>query len=154
MTASRGIGKGKGGGRPSLYDPKYNEQAFRLCLLGATDERLAEFFHVSLPTINNWKRDHPKFLTALKEGRDEADAKVSNSLYRRAMGYTHKAVKIFLDRNGRIVRAPYIEHYAPDTTACIFWLKNRQRKNWRNREDDLEVPDGGEVKIVGGLPES
>lgn len=140
------------GGRPSKYDPKFNEQAFKMCLLGADDARLADFFGVTVSTISNWKNDHLGFLEALKEGRDKADALVSKSLYRRAMGYTHKAVKIFLDRNGRIVRAPYIEHYAPDTTACIFWLKNRQRKTWRNREDDPEPPEGPDVKIEGGLP--
>lgn len=133
------------GGRPSRYRAEYSEQAFRLCLLGATDADLAGFFAVSEQTINAWKQAHPKFLESLKAGKDEADANVAKSLYRRALGYSHDAVKIVADaKTGTEHTVPYVEHYPPDTTACIFWLKNRQRTKWRDKQD---VEHSGEVEV-------
>ena len=54
------------GGRPTLYQESYPDQARKLCLLNATDEDLADFFDVSVATISNWKNDHPEFLEAIK----------------------------------------------------------------------------------------
>jgi hypothetical protein len=138
-------------GRPPIYNEKVPKQAFKLCLLGATDMELADFFEVNIDTISQWKLDHVEFSEALKAGKDQADAAVVHSLYRRARGYSHKAVKIFLFE-GKPVIADYIERFPPDTTACIFWLKNRQKKLWRNKEDDEPSPDGRDVTITGGLP--
>lgn len=95
---------------------------------------MADFFEVSETTINNWKQEHPKFLESLKRGKDVADATVTESLYKRANGYKHRAVKIFNGPAGT-VQVPYVEHYPPDTTACIFWLKNRKPDRWRDRQD-------------------
>lgn len=122
-------------GRPSKFDPEYVEQAYKLALLGATDKQLADFWDVSEKTINNWKHDHPDFLQSLKAGKLAADATVSQSLFRRANGYSHDAVKIFNDRETGVTQVPYTEHYPPDTTAAIFWLKNRQPELWRDKID-------------------
>ncbi len=67
-------------GRPTRYKAEYTEQAFKLCLLGATDANLADFFEVSEKTINTWKDAHPEFLQSLKAGKDEADANVGERL--------------------------------------------------------------------------
>jgi len=34
------------------------------------------------------------------------------------------------------LRAPIVEHVPPDVTACIFWLKNRKRAEWRDKPDE------------------
>jgi hypothetical protein len=123
-------------GRPSSYKPEYAEQATKLCKLGATDVELADFFGVSINTIGSWKTQFPDFLVALKAGKDEADNRVERSLYQRATGYTFDAVKIFMPSGAKEpVYAPYREHVAPDTTACIFWLKNRRREEWRDKQE-------------------
>ena len=88
------------GGRPTEYRPEYNEQARKLCLLGATDAQLADFFGVSETTINNWKLAHPEFLESLKAGKEKADALVAHALYHRAIGYKHDAVKILTVADG------------------------------------------------------
>ena len=141
------------GGRPTKYTDKTAKQAFKLCLLGSTEQELADFFEVHIDTIAEWKAVHEEFSDALKKGRSEADAKVTQSLYRRARGYSHKAVKIFL-HEGQPVIVDYIERFPPETTAAIFWLKNRQKKLWRNREDpEPTLPDDeNTVTITGGLP--
>jgi len=121
-------------GRPSKYRPEFVEQAAKLCKLGATDKELADFFEVSESTLNLWKAEHPEFSESLKRGKQHSDDRVEQSLYRRAIGYTHDAVKI-ISAGNQVQEVPYVEHYAPDTTACIFWLKNRRPELWRDKTE-------------------
>jgi transposase len=135
------------GGRPTAYQATYAKQAAKLCGLGATDEDLAEFFEVSIRTIARWKTKHEEFCQALKEGKSEADDRVERSLYQRATGYTHDAEKIF-NNQGEILRAGYREHYPPDTTAAIFWLKNRRPEQWREKQQlEHTGKDGGPIEV-------
>ncbi|HTB63327.1 MAG TPA: hypothetical protein VK737_07025 [Opitutales bacterium] len=133
----------KPNGRPTLYRVEYCRMAFRMCLLGATDAELAIHFGVPESTLNNWKHKHPKFLESIKSGKEEADSKVVESLYARALGYSHNDVDIRTvsvgDGISEIVQTPIIKHYPPDATSLIFWLKNRQGKKWRNSEMELTV---------------
>ena len=124
------------GGRPTSYRPGYVKQAASLCELGATDPDLARAFGVSIRTIAYWKRTHPEFLQALKVGKEVADERVTDSLYQRATGYTYDAVKIFMPAGAKEpVYAKYREHVPPDTTAMIFWLKNRKPDEWRDKHE-------------------
>jgi hypothetical protein len=75
----------------------------------------------------------PEFVAALKLGKKESDERVERSLYNRAIGYSYDAVKIFLPYGSTTpIYAPYVEHVPPDTTAAIFWLKNRDPARWRD----------------------
>ena len=121
-------------GRPTDYRAEYAEQAEKLCLLGATDIQLADFFGVSEQTINAWKHAFPKFLESLKDGKENADNAVVRSLYRRATGYEFESEKVFCVE-GSIVRAPIREFVPPSDTAMIFWLKNRKPKEWRDKQE-------------------
>jgi len=96
-------------GRPTKYKTEYAERVMDYCLLGATNEELARIFEVNVSTIDKWIRDIPEFSSAVKDGREDADAKVSQSLYRTAL--------------------------AGNTTAQIFWLKNRRRLEWREKHE-------------------
>lgn len=126
------------GGRPTAFKDEYIEQVEKLCKLGSTDKEIADFFNVCEATINNWKITYPAFLESLKRGKLLADAEVAQKLYHRAIGYTHKDTK-FATHEGQITDCKeYDKHYAPDATAAIFWLKNRQPDKWRDkREVDL-----------------
>lgn len=121
------------GGQPTKYNPEYAEQAAKLCKLGATDDDLADFFEVSRQTIHNWQAAHQEFFDALKVGKAEADDRVERSLYQRAVGYSHPEDKIFMPAGKDApVIVPTVKHYPPDTTAMIFWLKNRRPAAWRD----------------------
>lgn len=130
-------------GRPTSYKPEYCEQAYKLCLLGADDKRIADFFDVAESTLNKWKLDFPEFSESLKAGKDDADASIAASLYHKAKGYVGKKV-VTASFNGQITDSMEVaEYYAPDTTAAIFWLKNRQPKQWRDKQDiDHTSSDG------------
>lgn len=120
-------------GRPSSYSPEFVPQVAKLCALGATDEDIADFFEVSVRTIYRWQNEHEDFCQSLKTGKASADDRVERSLYHKAVGYKHEAVKIFMPAGAaKPVYAPYVEHVSPDTTAAIFWLKNRRADQWRD----------------------
>ena len=119
-------------GRPSKFDSAKCEQAEKLCKLGATDVELADFFGVSVSTLNNWKIEFPEFLESLKAGKAIADAEVASKLFRRASGYEHPEIHITAYQ-GEVTLTPITKVYPPDTTAAIFWLKNRRPDLWRDR---------------------
>ncbi len=128
-------------GRPSDYEPGFADQARKLCELGATDVDLADFFKVSSRTIPRWAAKHEEFCQALKAGKETADDRVERSLYHKAVGYSFDALH-FSSFQGIVTETPYREHVPPDTTASIFWLKNRRQKDWRDRIEHTGA-DGG-----------
>lgn len=132
--------------RPSKFKPEFIAQAEKLCKLGATDMELADFFDVEVRTLYRWKADNEAFCQALKSGKDEADDRVERSLYARANGYEHDEVDIRVV-GGAIVQTPIRKYYPPDTTAAIFWLKNRRAGEWREvKAVELTGADGGPVE--------
>lgn len=128
--------------RPTNYRNEYAEQARKLCLLGYTDKQLADFFGVNERTINRWKSDYPEFCQSIKKGKELADINVVESLYKRAIGIEYEEVELKTDgqnKSKRVVK----KLIPPDTTAQIFWLKNRQPKSWRDKQEiDHQSSDG------------
>lgn len=140
-------------GRPTDYEPEFAEQAEKLCLLGATDDELADFFKVSVRTIYRWKHTHDDFCQAIKSGKATSDERVERSLYQKATGYNYteqQAIKIKLEQHQEEVQVVDVQRHAPaDTTAAIFWLKNRRKEDWRDKHDhELSGPNGGAVEVV------
>jgi hypothetical protein len=121
--------------------------ALELCKLGATNRDLGLALHAHEKTICDWLAKYPKFAKAVHEGRAIADAKVASSLYHRAIGYSHKAIKMFC-HEGFVITKDYTERFPPDTTACIFWLKNRRPDLWRDRQQhEHSGPDGKAIEV-------
>lgn len=136
-------------GRPTDYKPKFCREAAKLCELGATDVELADFFEVDVRTIYRWQAANKEFSQSLRTGKDAADNRVERSLYHKAVGYKHDAVKIFMPSGAeKPVYAPYVEHVPPDTTAGIFWLKNRRRNDWRDRIEHSSDPDAPLIPVL------
>lgn len=144
-------------GRPTTYKESYKDQAEKLCKLGLTDKEMADIFGCSESTLNLWKIEHPDFSESIKRGKELADANVAERLYQRAMGFEHDSEEIKVVSNGggegsEVVKVPIRKIYPPDTTAAIFWLKNRQKKKWRDKTE-TDVTSQGE-KIVSPLSDS
>lgn len=131
----------RGRGRPEKYREEYAAQAVKLCKLGAIDEDLCDFFGVAESTLNLWKLKHAEFKAALDEGKEVANNKVVQALFKRATGYSHPDTHIS-NYQGEITETVVTKHYPPDTTACIYWLKNRDPENWRDKQ---EIEHGGKV---------
>ena len=124
-------------GRKSAYDVKIFprlEEIKAWCRQGLTDREICKKLGTSHETFYKAKREKPEFADVLKETKEIADQKVEDSLYKRAIGFEYDEKKI-TDVNG--VRTTTITRkiVIPDTTAQIFWLKNRKSKNWRDKHD-------------------
>lgn len=132
----------------SAYRDHFPEMIFQLRLLGATEKMIANACNVNLATLHKWASDDdntniPAIHEAMKRGADIADARVAESLYHRAIGYSHDDVKIVVTKDEGVVAVPIVKHYPPDAAAGIFWLTNRQRGLWRNRvTNEMTGPDG------------
>lgn len=142
------------GGRPSDYQPEFVDQAAKLCALGATDEEVGDFFGVSSRTIYRWKAAHPEFCQALKSGKEHADERVERSLYQKATGFyfvEQQAIKLKVGPHLEKVEIVEVERYAPaDTTAGIFWLKNRRAEAWRDKHEVEHKVNVGVTGLTDG----
>ena len=133
---------------PSAYKAEYAEQARKMCALGATDAELGEFFGVSRSTVSAWKTRHSAFGDAVAAGKSDADDRVEKSLYQCAVGYSHPDVHIS-HYQGEVTVTPITKHYPPNTTAAIFWLKNRRSAVWKEKVDHEHTgKDGGPVTVT------
>lgn len=133
-------------GRPTKYREEYAKQAGELCLLGFTNDQLADFFNVNTSTIHEWRRNIPEFSHALKSGKVVADAKVARSLYNRATGMTVDEEKI-ANVGGEAVVMSIKKAYPPDPISIKYWLNNRQPEIWRERVENT----GGNEDIADVL---
>lgn len=124
------MAKRKGRPKEKPEDKVDLAQVERLASLGLTDKEIGIALGLSERTINRYKKDD-EFLSVLKKGKEISDKRVERSLFERATGYTHPEEKIF-QYEGQIIRADTKKHYPPDTTAIIFWLKNRKPDEWRD----------------------
>ncbi|MCE6993071.1 helix-turn-helix domain-containing protein [Dyadobacter sp. CY323] len=137
-------------GRPSAYRDEYAEQARKLCLLGAIDREMADFFGVSEQTLNAWKKEFPEFLEAIRAGKLKADAEVATKLYERACGSEWTEQQAFKLKAGkgeeRVEIVTVRRAVPPDTNAIALFLHNRRPDLWRKNATtpppaDPNVPD-------------
>lgn len=125
---------------------------------GLVDEQIAKNMGISRSTLNEWLKKYPDISDTLKKSKEIADIQIENALFERAKGGVHqvrkafRVKKTFYDENGRKCEKEEIqtaidEVYTPgDTTAQIFWLKNRMPEKWREKQSLLLEGDVG-VKL-------
>ncbi|WP_434796638.1 transposase [Terrisporobacter vanillatitrophus] len=102
---------------------------------GLTDEQIANNLGVAVSTFNEYKNKYPKFSESLKRGKEVIDYEVENALLKRALGYEYEEIKSEYECGELIKTTRTIKHVVPDTTAQIFWLKNRKPQQWREKKD-------------------
>ena len=128
---------------------------------GLTDEQIANNLGRNVTTLYRYKNQHSEFCESLKKGKEVVDFEVENALLKRALGYnyTEKTYETSYNETlGEYVKTltkEVTKQVAPDTTALIFWLKNRKPEKWRDKidledkanEETLEKLD----KVLKGL---
>lgn len=102
---------------------------------GLTDEQIAYNMGISVKTLYNWKQEYLPILQALKRGKDVVDRQVENALLKRALGYDYIETREEVEGGAVTKRIITKKHVNPDTTAQIFWLKNRKPDVWRDKRD-------------------
>lgn len=115
------------GGRPSLYDPAYCDEAVTFLKDGYSVAALAGHLGVCYATVKNWMNEHPEFLAAVKRGQAGA-----------VLWWEKANRNLALTGEG-------------NATACVFGLKNRASDEWR---DKIETEHSGSqtVNVVTGVP--
>lgn len=133
---------------------KWNDIKDKLILIqgwardGLTDEQIANNLGIGTTTLYKWKNQHKEFQEALKKGKEVADREVENALYKSALGFKYKEQMV--TNKGGVVE---VERYEkPNTTAAIFWLKNRKPAQWRDRQEIDQKCNLG-VQIIDDIPE-
>lgn len=106
---------------------------------GLTDEQIANNLGISIQTFYTYKKEHLEFFESLKKGKEIVDYEVENALLKRALGYEYeektyedvynKELDMYVEKLTKKVK----KQVAPDTTALIFWLKNRKPNQWRDK---------------------
>ena len=117
--------------RQSKFNKVVANTIFSLAKAGKTNDEIAEIIGVSRSTIYVWKQRFPETLDSLNDAKEGIDDMVEVSLLKRALGYSAPEIKYFTDKGIVTDERTVIKHYPPDTTACIFWLKNRRPEDWR-----------------------
>lgn len=138
---------GKHRGQPTRYSSEVHVPwAASLARRGCSSAEIAEAFGISERTLYRWQKAHPEFCHALKESKSQADEAVVNSLYAKACGKAKRVTKrtreVLDPDKGKVTLKEVVEEtMPPDTTAMIYWLKNRQPELWRDkpRQDDTDT---------------
>lgn len=150
---------GNKGGQPTKYKPEYVEMAGKLSSLGWTDIEMADFFGICEKTLYTWQATHIEFLQAIKMGKDTPDDRTERSLYHRANGFEwfeEQAIKVkevkyskLGKKESEIERVELVKvrkRVPPDPTSAIFWLKNRRKDQWRDKQEhEHSGPNGGPI---------
>ena len=116
---------------------------------GLTYEQIAHNMGIGLTTLKEWRQKQPTIQSALKKGKEVVDIEVENALLKRALGYTITIVEQKLDKEGCVHTLEKDVHVPGDTTAQIFWLKNRKKQQWRDKFEYSN--DNGELNKLDEL---
>lgn len=135
-------------GRPPIYDSKkFPHMAYVACAeLGAKNTDLAKLFGVNADTIRRWCGEKSEFSVAVKDGRDMWDSmNAEKAMKRLVTGYEYEEVSITQKLSGTIVTKTK-KHVAPNITAIMFWLQNREPHRWKNvRKVEASITTRGEI---------
>ena len=104
---------------------------------GLTDEQIAKNIGINRTTLYDWKKKETNIADALKKGKEVIDFEVENALLKRALGYEYEEETY---ENG-ILTKKVKKQVAPDTTAQIFWLKNRKKEQWREKIEVVKTDE-------------
>lgn len=124
---------------------------------GLSDDQIAANMGISRSTLNEWKKKYPDISNTLKKGKEVADRMVENALFESAIGKKYmvrkpiKVKKVEYKDGKKVSEKEHVEYadeeviIPPNTTAQIFWLKNRKSDKWREKQD-IHVEDATEKK--------
>ena len=118
---------------------------------GLSEEQIAKNMGITRPTLWDWKKKELNIFNALKKGKEVADYEVENALFKRALGYTIQIKEQKIDKDGCVHDTIRDMHVPADTTAQIYWLKNRKPKEWRDKVEQ-EITSFNRYNIVNDLP--
>ncbi|GAA5395219.1 hypothetical protein BOVMAS34_12480 [Streptococcus uberis] len=110
---------------------------------GLTEEQIANNIGISRSTLNEWKKKFSDISDTLKQSKEIADRQVENALHKTALGFYYE--EDMVTNQGDVVRVK--KYSKPNTTAQIFWLKNRKPADWRDKQEIEQTNTNIEIRI-------
>ena len=110
---------------------------------GLTDKQIAHNIGIAESTIYEWKKKFPELSEALKKGKAVVDRQVENALFKAALGFTYEEEQV--SNTGAVVTTK--KYAKPNTTAQIFWLKNRKSDTWRDKQHIEQTNRNIEIEL-------
>lgn len=145
-------------GRKSKYHEDFPLLAQDFARRGMIDKEICKKLGISQESFYLYLRKYPEFSEALKEGKKPVDVEVENALLKRALGFSYEEVHAeFRPQDKDDVKAKPIvvkkitKMVVPDTTACIFWEKNRRPGLWKDKHN-LDVSGSVNLKVISAVP--
>lgn len=117
---------------------------------GLTDEQIADKIGIGYSTLQTWKSKYQDIQDTLKKGKEVVDIEVENALLKRALGYRYDEITL----EDGIEKKRVTKEVVPDTTAQIFWLKNRRPDKWRDKQKDDNDMDKRITVVLEGDSEA
>ena len=108
---------------------------------GLTMEQVAKNMDISCDTLYKWRAKYDKIADALKISKEVADTQVTNSLFKRANGFTSVDVTEELVEGRLVVTKRITKTAPPDVTACLAWLNNRRPDLWRQKQAEIDTTE-------------
>ncbi|MEI6848003.1 MAG: hypothetical protein WCK32_08240 [Chlorobiaceae bacterium] len=121
-------------GRMRKYEESFPARVEAMAKEGLLEKDMAAMLGISVKTFEEYKKEYPLFLHSLKAGKAVIDHQVENKLFKAAMGYEYKETKVITNEDGSVRTEVTTKQAHPNVTAQIFWLKNRDAKNWRESD--------------------
>lgn len=127
----------------SKYNPTYHDDwAWSLASKGAIDDEIADAFHISVRTLNRWKKMYPSFAKSLETGKGVSNAKVERKLFELATGYDYEESEIISEMdeygNQKPLKVKKMKkHCPPNAMAQMYWLNNRDPTQYRRNTDNI-----------------
>lgn len=122
------------GGRPEIeIDDDICDKAESLAAKGLNMKQIANVLGMGRSTLFDKKARFQEFSDAIKRGQDKGVAVVVNALFEKAKGETLFEDKVVKDKDGGEKVIQISRKLSADTTACIFFLKNRG--DWKDSRD-------------------
>lgn len=118
---------------------------------GLTDEQISKNMSISYSTFREWKKKYSALSAALKKGKTPVDFEVENALLKRAMGFEYEETETIIEEvdGKQRKRIKKIKKVAlPETSAIIFWLKNRMPEQWRKFNPVVEAKIKAETQAL------
>ena len=106
---------------------------------------------ISYSTFREWKKKYSALSAALKKGKTPVDFEVENALVKREMGFEYEETETTIEEidGKQRKRIKKIKKVAlPETSAIIFWLKNRMPEQWRKFNPVVEAKIKAETQAL------
>lgn len=116
---------------------------------GLSNDQIAENMGIDRSTLYDWVKKYTDFADVLKRTKEVTVYEVEDAMFKAAKGYYVEETKTITNKDGKTLRVETNKKWVPpNTTAQIFYLKNKDPENWRERNDVSVTASNGVMEAL------